>query len=103
MAACPDATIILSVRDSVDQRYTSITGSMQLFTDHLYPEPGFMGWLNSHLAGRPKEDAMVWKLLQHTYYPGTCRLGKQHYLEHNKKIRRLAKEQGREFLEFNVK
>jgi len=65
MATYPDAKIILSVRDSADQWY--ITGSMQLFIHRLYQEPGFMGWLNSHLADRPKEDAMVWKMLQHTY------------------------------------
>jgi len=59
MAAYPDAKIILSVRDSVHQWYTSITGSMQLFIDRLYQEPGFRGWLNSHLAERPKEGAMV--------------------------------------------
>ena len=46
---------------------------------------------------------MACKLLQHTYYKDFRGIGKQHYVEHNEKIRRFAREQTREFLEFNVK
>jgi hypothetical protein len=77
--------------------------ALQPFWDVLYLEPGVIGAIRRALSPRPRDDGMAWKLLQHTYYkdfPGT---GKQHYVEHNEKIRRLAKEQNRDFLEFNVK
>lgn len=55
------------------------------------------------LSNRQRDDGMAWKLLQHTYYKDFEQSAKRHYVEHNERIRRLAKEQNREFLQFNVK
>jgi hypothetical protein len=77
--------------------------ALQPFWDALYLEPGLTGIIRRYLMPRPRDDGMAWKLLQHTYYQDFRHLGKQHYLEHNDNIRRLAREQRREYLEFNVK
>jgi hypothetical protein len=103
LQAYPEAKVILSVRDSVDVWYASYFNSIQPFWDALYLEPGIVGMIRRTLSPRPRDDGMAWKLLQHTYYKDFPRLGKQHYVEHNEKVRRLAKEQNRELLEFNVK
>lgn len=77
--------------------------ALQPFWEMLYLEPGVAGMARRALAPRPRDDGMAWKILQHTYYKDFPNLGKQHYVDHNEKIRSLAKEQKREFLEFNVK
>jgi hypothetical protein len=99
----PEAKVILSVRDNVDVWYASYMNALQPFWENHYLVPGIMGKIRRALSPRPAGDGMAWKLLQHTYYKDFPHLGKQHYVQHNEKIRRLAKEQNREFLEFNVK
>lgn len=103
LVAYPEAKVILSVRDNVDVWYASYLNALQPFWDWLYLEPGWTGAIRRNMVARPRDDAMAWKLLQHTYYRDFPNLGKQHYLDHNAKIRSLAEEQDREFLEFNVK
>ncbi|KAJ7157120.1 hypothetical protein C8R46DRAFT_1225731 [Mycena filopes] len=103
LAAYPDAKVVLSVRDDVDVWYASYMNALQPFWDWMYLEPGIMGMVKRNLVRRPREDGMAWRLLRHTYYRDFPRLGKSHYAQHNEKIRRLAKDQGRDFLEFNVK
>jgi hypothetical protein len=103
MAAYPEAKLVLSVRDNVDVWYASYMNTLQPFWDWMFLEPGLVGVVRRALSPRSRDDGMAWKLLQHTYYGDFPRRGKQHYFEHNDKIRRLAKEQKRELLEFNVK
>jgi hypothetical protein len=99
----PEAKVILSVRDNVDVWYASYLNAIQPFWDTLYLEPGVWGKIRRAFSLRPRDDGMAWKLLQHTYYKDFSRLGREHYAEYNEKIRVLAREQKREFLEFNVK
>jgi hypothetical protein len=103
LAAYPEAKVVLSVRDNVDVWYASYLNAIQPFWNMMYLEPGLTGMIRRALSPRPRDDGMAWKLLQHTYYQDFPARGKQHYVDHNEKIRRLAREQKREFLEFNVK
>ena len=101
MEAYPDAKIILTVRDSVEQWHQSYLDSLQPYWDEIYLKQGATGWLRRHFGPRNRCEGMEWMLLKHTFYGNFKESGKKTYIEHNEKVRRLAKEQGREFLEFN--
>lgn len=101
LAAYPHARIILTVRDSPEQWYESYLSSLQPYWDEVYLKLGSTGWLRRNVGPRNRCEGMEWMLLKHTYYGDFRESGMKTYLEHNEKVRRLVKEQGREFLEFN--
>lgn len=103
MEAYPDAKIILTVRDNVDQWYESFLKSLQPYLEELYIRNDLRGWMRKHLAPRNRCEGMEWKLVQHTFYSSFPSSGRDAYLKHNEKVRRLAKEQNRDLLEFNAK
>lgn len=101
MEAYPEAKVILTVRDNVDQWYESYLSSLQPYWDELYLKRGAIGWLRKQMGPRNRCEGMERMLLRHTFYGSFRETGKKAYIEHNDKVRRLVREQGRIFLEFN--
>jgi len=97
VAAYPDAKVILTVRDNVEVWHRSVTET--LWTGKpFFGTPGSLG--QSILQAIIPKPGMLYK---HTFLNNHPEEGRKGYLEHNEMVRRLAKENGREFLEFNVK
>lgn len=103
MEAYPEAKVILTARDDVDQWYESYLSSLQPYWDELYLKQGLTGWLRRHAGPRNRCEGMEWMLLTHTFYGSFRETGREAYIKHNEKVRRLVREQERDFLEFNPK
>lgn len=104
-AAYPDAKLILSTRDTplVWQKSTLSTTHKMAYV--IAPEPSRNPFKLLYRFLRPKRafDTMVAKLIPAADYASVQSRGQEMYLEHCEMVRTLAREQGRELLEFNVK
>ena len=103
LEAYPEAKVILTARDDVDQWYHSYLSSLQPYWDELYLKQGLTGWTRRHAGPRNRCEGMEWMLLKHTFYGSFRKTGEEAYIQHNEKVRRLVREQDRDFLEFNPK
>lgn len=103
IAAYPDAKVILTVRDNVEVWHRSVTETLWTGKPVLGVPTSLGQSIFQAIIPKPvgyKAPGMVYK---HTFLNNPPEEGRKGYLEHNEMVRRLAKENGREFLEFNVK
>lgn len=104
MEAYPNAKIILSVRDDSETWYKSITNTLEPYLRVIYMEPGLSGMIRRVFQrSRGSLGTFEAKMIHHTYYRDVYGLGMEKYESHNAWIRQMARDQNREFLEFNVK
>ncbi|KAL9110635.1 MAG: hypothetical protein Q9227_004812 [Pyrenula ochraceoflavens] len=103
MEAYPEAKVILSVRDSAEQWWKSVSTTLVPFSE-WHEHRGRLGdklwrFFMPHL----RFDEYHQQLLKRGSIQDVRKRGKQQYTNHNARIKKLCAEQGRPCLEFNVK
>jgi len=109
LAAYPDAKVILTERDNVDQWHRSSLTTLIHYAKQMIPETWFARFATRFLPGNPKvfelteliaRDAPIFSALWRDYHDGT-ETAKQLYTDYNAEIKRLVPKEN--LLVFNVK
>lgn len=109
LAAYPDAKVILTERDNVDQWHRSSLTTLVHYAKQMIPATWFARFAMKFVPGNPKvleltelivNDAPIFSALWRDYHDDT-ETAKQMYIDHNAEIRQLVPKEN--LLVFNVK